>query len=177
MFTRPFRVHRLLACLSIAAACTAMTGCESAAEITDYTAPKDSEANRPFSCRVPPEWVLGANDRFSKLAFESKTGARITVSSLNGSGDEFLLININRWRRQVALAPVEKLEGLGKAELKKGEAQFVNLAGEAKALQGAMVEHGGRTWFFKMSGTVASVADQSDEFSDFLKSVEFFERS
>ena len=116
-------------------------------------------------------------DRFSKLAFESKTGARITVSSLNGSGDEFLLININRWRRQVALAPIEKLEGLGKAELKKGEAQFVKLAGETKALEGAMVEHGGRTWFFKMSGTVASVADQSDEFSDFLKSVEFFERS
>jgi hypothetical protein len=154
-----------------------MTGCESAAEITEYTAPRDKDAGRPFSCRVPSDWTLGANDRFSSLAFESKTGARITVSSLKGSGDEFLLININRWRRQVGLDPIEKLDGLGEAELKKGEAKFVKLAGEAKALEGAMVEYGGKTWFFKMSGTVASVADQSDEFSDFLKSVEFFERS
>lgn len=178
MFSCPLHAKRVLLCLSVSAfVCLTHSGCERAPQITTYTAPKDSSTGRPFSCSVPIPWILGTNDRFSALAFESKAGARITVSSLKGSGDEFLKVNVNRWRRQVALDPVDSVTDLDTVSLKNGEAQFVNLTGESKALQGAIVEHGGKMWFFKMSGTVAAVADQADEFSEFLKSVEFFDRS
>ncbi|MFK7820488.1 MAG: hypothetical protein AB8G99_17340 [Planctomycetaceae bacterium] len=160
---------------SLSACLLFLGGCGQAPEITEYTAPKKDEASRPFTCDVPKDWKLAPNDRFSDLAFECATGVKMTVSSLGGTGDEFLLMNVNRWRRQVSLPPVESLQEMGKAELRNAEGKLVEVASDDKAVKGAIIERGDKTWFFKLSGPVAAVADQSDEFSDFLKSVEFFE--
>jgi hypothetical protein len=99
----------------------------------------------------------------------------MTVSSLGGTGDDFLLMNVNRWRNEVSLPPLKSLDNVENAELRSIEGKLVKVASDQKALTGAMVERDGKTWFFKLTGPVAAVADQADEFSTFLKSVEFFE--
>lgn len=153
-------------------------GCAEPPEIRSYSAPRPENA-RPFTCVVPQTWRMVPNDRFSDLAFESEDNgygpARVTVSSLGGQGEQFLLMNLNRWRGQVELEPMETVDNLQTVPLKKGQAKVVDLAGATRAIRGAMVEHDQQTWFFKLSGTTEAVKDQTDEFDAFLKSVEFFE--
>lgn len=173
--TRLVGPGRFLGGLLAVLSCVNLAGCQPEPEIVEYTEPKEA-AGRPFSCRIPEAWTMAANDRFSDLAFESATGARVTVSKLNGTGDEFLLLNVNRWRRQVALEPADSLDDVGTTKLKNGEARLVELTSAEKGLKAAIVEHDDKSWIFKLSGSAAVVADQADEFSDFLKSVEFIER-
>lgn len=86
-------------------------------------------------------------------------------------------MNINRWRNQVALPPVDALEDMEPASLANAEGKLVTLTGAEKSVKGAIVEYDNQTWFFKMTGSGSAVTDQTDEFLAFLKSVEFFEKS
>ncbi len=87
------------------------------------------------------------------LASNGAGGARITVTSLSGdAGGE--LSNINRWRDQMGLAPVGKLDDQPRIRLSP-DAAMVDLSSstEDKRLLAAIVPGEGGVWFFKMTGT------------------------
>ncbi len=153
------------------------SGCGPSDEVIEYEVPR-SESTRPFLCEVPPSWKLMPNNRFSRLSFAPKqaSAAGITASVLNGSGNEFLLANLNRWRTQVGLDPWKKVEPLPPAKLVNRDAFLAQFDGPKKSIRAAIVEHDGGTWFFKLDGSKAEVAAETENFDAFLRTIEFFEK-
>ncbi len=107
--------------------------------------------------------------------------ADISVIPLGGlAGGE--LPNVNRWRGQVGLPPVQEAElatlwqpvPIGPETGKLIDMAGTNPAEEAKShILAAVLTRGGTTWFFKMTGGHELVAAQKANFLAFLKSIEF----
>ena len=89
-----------------------------------------------------------------------------------------LLANVNRWRGQLQLPPIDAsaLSGaLSHLDLNGLGADLVELIGpEAagrKRVLGVILPVNGSTWFFKLSGPDAFVAAQKAEFLGFLQTI------
>jgi hypothetical protein len=105
------------------------------------------------------------------------TTAELAVTAFPGDvgGD---LANLNRWRGQLALAPIGQAEFAGAVTRLQVNGLAVTLAditgGTAdnpQRLLGAMVPFGGATWFFKLTGPAALVAEQKPAFLTFVQSI------
>ena len=83
--------------------------------------------------------------------------------------------NVNRWRGQVGLPPVDAVNGDTTETVKVGgqDAFLFNIAGPDKHMVVAVVSQGGSTWYFKMVGPAATVDAQKDAFKAFVGSVQF----
>lgn len=87
--------------------------------------------------------------------------------------------NVNRWRGQVGLpaqTPDEVMKSIQRIEANGVKMGVVDMTGKDQAgkptrLLGAMVPHGGATWFFKLTGPEALLAKEKDAFLAFLKTV------
>lgn len=131
----------------------------------------------PFEYEVPEGWKEAPPAPLSVLTLEvaDKMGStKLTVSLAGGD----LLANVNRWRMQVGLGPWDQAAMAGskdyrKIEVDKLPAHWVNLAGQAKSIQGAIVPDDDQSWFFKLTGTPEVVAKNQEKFENFLKSVKF----
>lgn len=132
-----------------------------------WTAPaswraKPVSAMRKGSFAIPgPE---GADGDLSITAFPGDVGGK--------------LANVNRWRGQLELPPLAdaELEGaLTHLEVNGLHADVVEFANAQAAkpqrLIGAVVPFEGATWFFKLTGPDALVAQQKDAFFAFLKTI------
>ena len=103
--------------------------------------------------------------------------AEITVVALPGDAGG-LLANVNRWRRQLGLPPVEEA---GLTALTRdlttpgGKVVLVDLSGEKtpKTLVAAVVSRGGNTWFYKLMGDANVVAQQKDALVKFVQSAKY----
>lgn len=145
-----------------AAAPTAPTTQAPAAVDLHWTAPAGWKAQpaggmRLASYRVPGPG--GAPGDFSVVAIPGDAGG--------------LLANVNRWRGQVGLAPVDEpalADLVGTVRTPAGEAKMASLAGD-KAMLAAILERGGQTWFFKLSGEAAVVSGAKKDFVAFLGSL------
>jgi hypothetical protein len=89
-----------------------------------------------------------------------------------------LLANINRWRGQVSLPPLnpEQLDANREhVDLGALHVDVVDFAGSANGtptrIVGAIVPTGGETWFFKLMGPDALVAKEKPAFREFLQTV------
>src|SRR5262249_34686987 len=91
------------------------------------------------------------------------------------------LANVNRWRRQLGLEPIDDDAQLQKEmrqlDAADGKASYVDLLGRdptgPKRLLGAWLVHGGRTWFIKMMGSPELVGKQRAAFEAFVQSIRF----
>ena len=183
----------------------AFSGCREP-EIKTYTAPKDpapvamsgmdmSAASLPPSATAAPaiRWKLpagwtdqGANNiRLGNILVTGPEGQRaeMTVTRFEGDvgGD---LANINRWRNQLQLAPIDApalAAAISHRDYPAGHMDVVDLVSDAP-LSGApektrtlvaWLPQSDATWFFKLTGSDSLVASQRDAFDAFLKSVEF----
>ncbi|HVU86621.1 MAG TPA: hypothetical protein VHD36_04835 [Pirellulales bacterium] len=133
---------------------------------------------RELTYDVPSGWTEGPAGGMRKAAFAVGTGAEsgeVTIISLDASGGA-LLPNINRWRQQVGL-PETSADDLAhevkKIELGDVAGDFIDLAGAEKAILGVVAQHGGQTWFIKMTGSPALVAREKQNFETFARSVRF----
>jgi hypothetical protein len=84
------------------------------------------------------------------------------------------LANVNRWRGQVQLAPIAQADlasNVQRVEANGLSFGVVDLAGGQQRIVGAYVAYGGATWFFKLLGPDAVVANAKPEFLAFLKTV------
>lgn len=125
---------------------------------------------------VPAGWSSADPGSMLLAKFDvSGGGAEVSVLSLGGDGGG-LLMNINRWRRQLQLAPVEEseLNKITSTETLSGsQATLVDLSGGGKRMVAVIVPEGGQTWFYKCMGEPAAVGSQKDAFLQFVRSAQY----
>lgn len=133
---------------------------------------------------VPAGWksVPASTMRLASFAVEGANGQTgdLSVVALGPSAGG-LLANVNRWRGQLALSPLDD-SGLARESTQLttpagDEAVIVDLNGEGasagKRMLAAVVSRPDRTWFYKLTGDSPLVAAQKDAFLGFVKSVKY----
>jgi hypothetical protein len=144
----------------------------------------DTSANVP-KWNVPAQWVeTGPRPMIlNSFSVSDDAGAKaeITVSFFGGQVGG-ILANINRWRGQMGLGPIESAQLDGVTEslaTSDGTATLVDFMGtDAKTgqparLVAAIVPHGDNTWFYKLMGNSKVVGGQKDSFVQFIKTVHY----
>jgi hypothetical protein len=150
-------------------------------------APRGAQSTNPalqeFTYQAPAEWSQAPASGMRKAAFAVKEGdntAEVTVISLpSGAGQ--LLPNVNRWRGQLGLDPLEESEVMSivrAMQIDETDGHYIqrmaeNPAGTGQATIAAMVLHGGTVWFFKLTGDDELVQQEEANFEKFLDSVKF----
>ncbi len=137
-------------------------------------------AGAELSWSAPAGWQVKAPGSMRKGSFtitEGALSADLGITAFPGDvGGEFA--NVNRWRGQLALAPISQAEAA--AAITRLEANGLKFAlvdfngtanGAPSRLIGAMVPFGGATWFFKLLGPDAVVTKEKARFVEFLKTV------
>jgi hypothetical protein len=129
---------------------------------------------------VPSGWQEGQLAQFLVakyvIAGTDGTSAVVNVSSLAGDGGG-LLANVNRWRGQLGLPPVEVLTS--SIDSGNGKMQIVDFTGtdsktgKPARLVGAIVPRNGQTWFYKLMGDEPIVSQQKDAFIKFIQSAKY----
>ncbi len=136
-----------------------------------YDTPKGWEARPPMvkrGIRIPVVFRIAQDGR----------EAEATAMSLPGDGGG-LVPNVQRWRGQVGLGPVEEAElrrNVRTLKVGDSEAQCVDLGPGRNTTQrilGAMLPHGDETWFFTLKGPADLVGKQQANFEAFISSVRF----
>jgi hypothetical protein len=181
--SRPARV----ACVWLAglALIAPVTGC-GGDDIQVYRVPKESSPTQTETAANAPEgWeALPPGDmRVASFRVQSKSGktADVSVIPLPGLAGRDI-DNVNRWRGQVGLKPVDESElpKIGQTVQVGGlEGQLYDMAGENAAaaekarILAAVVRREGAAWFFKMTGDSDLVGQQKPAFVSYLKSYSF----
>ncbi|MDE3084513.1 MAG: hypothetical protein KGJ37_04730 [Verrucomicrobiota bacterium] len=168
-------------------------------KIISYSAPKDAAppaanlsdaaAGAPgIHWQKPAGWQEQPHEsiRIGSFLVNGTDGAKADMSVTTFLGDVGGdLANVNRWRGQLGLQPIDKAalsQAVQVVDASAGRFQFVDLVGEASGensakkttrLLGAWLKQPGRTWFFKLIGDDVLVAAQRENFTAFLKSVSF----
>ena len=146
--------------------------------------PEPSEPVKLPEWEVPSSWKPQPppNDmvlRSFALADAEGGKADLTVTVLGGvSGG--LLANVNRWRGQIGLAPVDDVElaKLAKpVDEKAGSATLVDMIGERNGQKlriiGAVVPKNGRTWYYKIMGSERVAEQEKAAFLKFVQTVRY----
>ena len=145
-----------------------LTACSDAPQIEVYTIPAEP---------TPPEsWDLATPFGPEKARFSISEGligsANVSMTVLQGDGGG-LLSNVNRWRGQLGLEPVEEgdlKDMLKPVETLGDEALLVDLTGTSKRSQleermiGVIAPQGELTWFYKLMGTPDLVEKSQEDF-------------
>jgi hypothetical protein len=141
-----------------------------------------ADSTLPITYVLPQGWSQESAAQASpfrvvafNVAFGTDTAEAVVTHVVKDSGT--MLLNINRWRGQVGLDP---LDDAGKMPSEKMTVHgldatawnFENTAADKRMLV-AMITHGGEWWFFKLSGTSALVAGQKSNFDSFVTSIAF----
>jgi hypothetical protein len=185
---------------ALLAVAVVLGGCEEE-DLRAYEAPKSDPYTEPelfisaaapqpaavdIAWDMPGSWNESPNSSSILFAvFEADGGAgpvRITVTKLRTDGGG-VLANINRWRGQVGLGPVDKIENQPMALIQAGgsPAGLIDLAspeGVEAGLERMMVvmlprQQDNLTWYFKMTGPTAALDEQMPAFVSFVESVHF----
>ena len=149
-----------------------LTACSDAPQIEVYTIPAEP---------TPPEsWNLATPFGPEKARFSISEGligsANVSMTVLQGDGGG-LLGNVNRWRGQLGLEPVEEgdlKDMLKPVETLGDEALLVDLTGTSKRTQleermiGVIAPQGELTWFYKLMGTPDLVEKSQEGFLGYL---------
>lgn len=128
-----------------------------------------------FAFKLPAGWSeVAPGSPFTTAKFiAEKDGRRVEISLSSAGGD--LTANINRWRGQVGLAPVDEAglaETLTAVDLGGVPAKRVDLIGESKAILGVVAPRGGGNWFVKLTGDADLAQSEQARFGEFLKSLQ-----
>jgi hypothetical protein len=137
----------------------------------------------PIQYTKPEGWEpstnLMANGIRRVAVFKASDGdqsAEISVTPMPGNGGG-LKANVNRWRMQMGLKPVEdvQLKDFSVVEAVGVSAPLIDVrSDDGKGhILGVLVPHDGMTWVFKMNGPADVVEKHKARFQDFLKSVKF----
>jgi hypothetical protein len=143
-------------------------------------APSGAESALPFQFAAPAEWTRQAAGPMRLAAFQATDGNQRVVVSISSAGGD-LVANINRWRGQVQLEPLEadKLkESLREIALGEHRGMYAELVGpEAstprQTILGVVVQAAGQQWFFKLQGDSELAAKEKERFEAFVKSIRF----
>jgi hypothetical protein len=128
---------------------------------------------------VPKGWTLtpGTGMRFATLTPPGPGKAELAVVVLPGAaGGE--PANVNRWRGQIGLAPLDDnaLAGLRKTvKCKAGTVSLYDFTSEgqvqSRMISGLLATADGNTWFLKLTGEAGPVGKAKPEFMRFLETL------
>jgi hypothetical protein len=146
---------------------------ESQTEIADLSleAPKGWQPGRVSSMRKAAYMITDGDQQaeFTLIDLPTRGGAQITD----------VMANVQRWAAQVGVPVDDKLAELVEDTKIDGiEGSMVRLVGPEtanprQAMLAAMVVHGEKVWFFKLTGTAQLVERESGNFGKLLDSVKF----
>jgi hypothetical protein len=134
--------------------------------------PPPPASDNPIAWTAPANWTpkpLGQMRKGSYAVGE----ADLSITMLSAAANP-LLENINRWRRQITLAPLTEAELPAQTTtITSGDLQItvIDYANATSRVLGGILYRGDEAWFFKLSGPDATVAAQKPAFLDFLKTV------
>lgn len=165
-------------------------------KISVYTVPKESTptptqpsapatapvANAPvapapsqFKWTVPADWKESKPGPMQQARFSvpEKDGAAADVTvSVFPSDTGGTLQNVNRWRTQLGLAPVDEsgLANLVAPLAAAPNAVLVDLSNNDKRMLAAIIPREGIWWFYKLTGGAPAVANAREAFIGFVSS-------
>jgi hypothetical protein len=128
---------------------------------------------------LPTGWAIGngSSARYATIAVVGADGTKgeLSISHFPGDvgGD---LANVNRWRQQVALPPVDEAGMaplVSKVTSGPKTMSLIDVTGPQTRCAAGWARHGGDTWFFKFTGPDALVGAEKAKFTAFLESVRF----
>lgn len=136
---------------------------------------KEPKSEVPFVFKKPEGWSIGPGTTFSVLGFQVEDGdKKVSITVTPAGGD--LLANVNRWRGQVGLDPInaQQLDD-ETSELKAGDVEFsyLQLFGAQSATLAAVGSHAGQTWFVTLKGNKDLARRETANFASFVKSIRF----
>ncbi len=140
-----------------------------------------------FTYDVPDGWSIKDPSNMILLAFQvgqpPETMADMAASAFPGDvGGQ--LANINRWRRQVGLGPVDpeaakdfitelKVSGIPAWQVSFTGPLSASKIGQPVRMVVTAVFYDGKTWFYKLMGAESAVEGEMQNYSAFLESVKF----
>jgi len=154
-------------------------------EMAGIVEPTASSAEKP-AWDLPAGWKEQqppSSMRVASFQVTGDNGAKADVSVIKLSGlAGGILANVNRWRSQVGLPPVDEagLEKLITTREVNGSKVIVAdmvghsmESGDQTRLLAAIVPRGGNTWFYKMVGNDALVSQQKSAFIKFVETARY----
>jgi hypothetical protein len=160
----------------VAAVCEAQT--QSGSPQTAAAPPNDSGAPR-IQWKAPESWteVPPSSMCYASFSAPGEDGSKIDISVVTFPGDGGSDVdNINRWRGQIGLAPVDaSAVSSAITPLKTADTTFstADIAGDKTRTIAAWTRRDGRVWFFKATGPGAAVEKEKPNFVKFIESVRF----
>lgn len=134
------------------------------------TQPAAASTQSPIDWSKPEEWTAEANASSMLLeAYQSQSGARITMTSLLGDGGG-VLGNVNRWRGQLGLPLLGAVDELDLVDLGNSavSVDLLSTDGSSRMVAG-IVPVGNQTLFFKLTGTHDAVETELARFDAYVQ--------
>lgn len=160
----------------VAAVCDAQIG---SSQMAAAPPPATTRDVPPIKWTTPEGWteVPPSSMRYASFSVPAEDGGKIDVSIVTFPGDGGSdADNINRWRGQMGLVPVDADAVTAQVvPLKTGETMFstTDIAGDKTRTIAAWARRNGRVWFFKATGPAAAVEKEKPKFVKFIESVRF----
>ena len=133
----------------------------------------------PIKWTTPEGWteVPPSSMRYASFSAPADEGGKIDISVVTFPGDGGSdADNINRWRGQMGLAPVNANAVTSQvAPLTTADTTFstTDIAGNKTRTIAAWTRRDGRVWFFKATGPTAAIEKEKPNFVKFIESVRF----
>jgi len=135
--------------------------------------PVQAESGASLLWTPPADWQNAPGNAMRRGSYAAGGGAEVAITAFPGDVGG-VLANVNRWRGQAGLAPVDDA-GLAQATstIDSNGLTFVVLDASdgASPIVAALVPWNGGTWFFKLTGPADAVARAKPSFLSFLRSV------
>src|SRR6516164_5148872 len=142
-------------------------------------APSNDSGAPQIQWKTPESWtkVPPSSMRYASFSAPAEDGGKIDISVVTFPGDGGSdADNINRWRGQIGLAPIDANSVTSEvAPLKTANTTFAttDIAGDKTRTIAAWTRRDGRVWFFKATGPNASIEKEKPNFVKFIESVRF----
>ena len=140
--------------------------------------PKTTDAPQ-IKWKTPEGWteVPPSSMRYASFSAPADDGGKIDISIVTFPGDGGSdADNINRWRGQMGLAPVDANDATSQVSpVKTADTTFssTDIAGDKTRTIAAWTRRDGRVWFFKATGPNTAVEKEKPKFVKFIESVRF----
>jgi hypothetical protein len=154
----------------------------------DIASAASADASAPVShdgqpnWQVPSDWqeVSGGQFLVAKFLLKGAGDATAAVNVSRSAGDGGgLAANVNRWRGQLGLPPVDQISTSPVEIAGVNTSLLVDLngtnarTGQPTRLMGIIVSQADHTWFYKLMGDTKIVANQRNAFIKFVQGVNY----
>ena len=170
-----------------------MLSCDSRNHIRIYYLPKNHTHNDSqqtkiiesqssgFSWEKPDTWIpsQGSSMRIASFDVPFSTGmGDLSVMELGGDGGG-LVANVNRWRGQIGLEPLEKNEIMAQAQRGENELgpyqifQLTNDSSSDGAILAAIISMNNSTLYIKLTASNDGIEELEIDFKNFCSSIKY----